>query len=149
VTRIARGGVRHVVQRPGSAGYEIIYSQYPSVAHASIRGVPRRLIASATNALDAVRAQVERTFGSGALGPAGARPRPRRTRARFSPRARQVLGLSLREASALRHRAIGTEHILLGILRDGGGLAAKVLHDPGINLADLRRRLPARLPHAA
>ena len=99
--------------------------------------------------LAAVRAQVERTFGPGALGPAGARPGPRRSRTSFSPRARKVLELSLREARAMRHNHIGSEHILLGILREGEGLGAKVLHDLGLDLPDLRRRLVAELPRAA
>jgi ATP-dependent Clp protease ATP-binding subunit ClpA len=111
--------------------------------------------------LDAVRAQVERTFGPGAL---DARPEPgpkRRWLGRrnqqgprtghipFSKRAKKVLELSLREATQLRHGYIGSEHILLGLLREGEGLAAKILHDAGLSLPELRRRTIDQLGSAA
>ena len=78
--------------------------------------------------LDEVRRQAEEAFGAGALDDA---MRPRRRRGwgstPFTPRAKHVLELSLREAVALRHHHIGTEHILLGMLREGEGLACQVL----------------------
>ncbi len=67
----------------------------------------------------------------------------------FTPRAKKVLELSLREALALRHRYIGTEHILLGLIREGEGLAAEVLVLHGVGLDDLRRRVLAALGKAA
>ena len=67
----------------------------------------------------------------------------------FSPRSKKVLELSLREALRLRHRHIGTEHILLGLLREGHGLAALVLTEAGVDLDDLRRRVEAALRTAA
>ena len=95
--------------------------------------------------LDAVRTTVEATFGAGALdrpasrrgGPTGHLP--------FSPRARKVLELSLREAIALKSKSIADGHIALGLLREGEGLAMKVIHDRGIDPADLRRDLTAAL----
>ncbi|MFC7760630.1 Clp protease N-terminal domain-containing protein [Catellatospora bangladeshensis] len=51
-----------------------------------------------------------------------------------------MLELSLREALRLKHRHIGTEHILLGLIREGRGLAARILTDHGIDLPDLRTR---------
>jgi ATP-dependent Clp protease ATP-binding subunit ClpA len=82
--------------------------------------------------LDEVRRRLEASFGPGAL-----RWRPgRRGRRRgplpgghipFSPRAKKVLELSLREALRLKHNHIGPEHILLGLLREGEGLAMLVL----------------------
>ncbi|GAA2371624.1 Clp protease N-terminal domain-containing protein [Dactylosporangium salmoneum] len=101
--------------------------------------------------LDAVRTQVEQAFGEGALDEPG-RPATRRGWLRrraesspargvpFSRRAKKVLGLSVREAAALHDGHIGTAHILLGLLREGEGLAAKVLHDLGVDLPGLRRR---------
>ena len=98
--------------------------------------------------LDAVRDSVEAAFGKGAL------DRPRRSRRcrdgeagalRFTPRAKKVLELSLREALALRHHYIGSTHILLGLLREGEGLAMKVLHDRGVDPAELRREVTAAL----
>lgn len=100
--------------------------------------------------LDAVRTKLEENFGPGALTP----PQPParrglfRRRAKpagtghmpFTPRAKVVLELSLREALRLKHRYIGSEHILLGLIREGKGLAARILTDNGIDLADLRTR---------
>jgi ATP-dependent Clp protease ATP-binding subunit ClpA len=57
----------------------------------------------------------------------------------FSPRAKKVLELSLREALRLKHRSIGTEHILLGLIREGEGLAALILSRAKVDLGELRR----------
>jgi hypothetical protein len=57
----------------------------------------------------------------------------------FAPRAKKVLELSLREALRLKHNYIGTEHILLGIVRDGGGVACEVLVGVGVDLEEVRR----------
>jgi ATP-dependent Clp protease ATP-binding subunit ClpC len=78
--------------------------------------------------LDAVRAQVEAEIGQGSEAPGGHIP--------FTPRAKKVLELSLREALALGHNYIGTEHILLGLIREGEGVAAQVFVKLG---ADLNR----------
>ena len=67
----------------------------------------------------------------------------------FSPRARKVLELALREAVHLRHRQIGAEHLLLGLIREGNGLAALVLTEAGLDLAELRRRTISSLDQAA
>jgi ATP-dependent Clp protease ATP-binding subunit ClpA len=97
--------------------------------------------------LDAVRATVEQAFGPGAL--EGTRAaRRRRTRCRrgrahrpFTPRAKRVCELSLREAVHLRHRHIGSEHLLLGIIREGEGVAAQLLARSGVDLVAARRRV--------
>jgi ATP-dependent Clp protease ATP-binding subunit ClpA len=113
--------------------------------------------------LDAVRSKIEESFGEGALEPPADRPTRRRGLFRgrataggespwhipFSPRAKKVLELSLREALRLKHNYIGAEHILLGLLREGNGLAAKVLTDAGISLDDLRRHVTDALNRAA
>ncbi|GII80164.1 Clp protease [Sphaerisporangium rufum] len=89
--------------------------------------------------LDSVREKVEATFGPGALDRA---PRARRRRfgghIPFTKRAKKVLELSLREAVNLRHDHIGTGHILLGMIREGQGLAARVLVDLDVDLQELR-----------
>jgi ATP-dependent Clp protease ATP-binding subunit ClpA len=90
--------------------------------------------------LNAVRSTVEATFGPGALDgpskdPGGHLP--------FSRRAKKVLELSLREAIVLKQKGISDVHLALGILREGEGLAMKVIHDRGIDPADLRRDLTA------
>jgi ATP-dependent Clp protease ATP-binding subunit ClpA len=93
--------------------------------------------------LDEVRARVEETFGEGALEPPS--DQHRGPDGRFSRRAKKVLELSLREAIVLHHRAIGPEHILLGLLREGEGLALKVMHEAGLPLDKLRAQVLAEL----
>jgi ATP-dependent Clp protease ATP-binding subunit ClpA len=93
--------------------------------------------------LDAVRSSIEATFGPGALdgptvpSPSGHIP--------FTPRAKKVLELSLREAIAMKSRSIADGHLALGILREGQGLAMKVLADQGVDVATLRSDLQASL----
>jgi ATP-dependent Clp protease ATP-binding subunit ClpA len=67
----------------------------------------------------------------------------------FSPRSKKVLELSLREAIRLKHKEIAPEHVLLGLLRENGGLAAKILAHAGVDVADLRYRVEATLRAAA
>ena len=110
--------------------------------------------------LNAVRAAIEDTFGEGALrAPVERVESPKRgfmgmrigftSGPVFSARAKKVLELSLREAIRLKHGHIGTEHILLGLIREGEGLAAFVLTAAGLDLDDLRRRVLAALKPAA
>jgi ATP-dependent Clp protease ATP-binding subunit ClpA len=80
--------------------------------------------------LEVVRAQVEEIVGRGQQAPAGHIP--------FTPRAKKVLELSLREAKQLGHDYIGTEHILLGLIREGEGVAAHVLVKLGADLSRAR-----------
>jgi ATP-dependent Clp protease ATP-binding subunit ClpA len=83
--------------------------------------------------LEVVRAQVEEIVGRGQRAPTGHIP--------FTPRAKTVLVLSLREAKQLGHDYIGTEHILLGLLREGEGVAAHVLVKLGADLSRARRQV--------
>jgi ATP-dependent Clp protease ATP-binding subunit ClpA len=86
--------------------------------------------------LDEVRRRVEASFGPGALQGAGrCGPSPH---VPFTPRSKKVLELSLREAVRLRHDHIGTEHILLGLVREGEGLAAQILVRLGASLESVR-----------
>ena len=82
-------------------------------------GVAAKALESLGISLEAVRAQVEEIIGQGQQAPSGHIP--------FTPRAKKVLELSLREALQLGHNYIGTEHILLGLIREGEGVAAQVL----------------------
>jgi ATP-dependent Clp protease ATP-binding subunit ClpA len=77
-----------------------------------------------------VRQQVEEIIGQGQAAPTGHIP--------FTPRAKKVLELSLREALQLGHNYIGTEHILLGLIREGEGVAAQVLQKLGADLDRVR-----------
>ena len=93
-------------------------------------------------ALDIVLGTIEESFGAGSLHP----PAPSASRRwpswiRFSPRARRVWELSIREAVAMGRRSPGPEHILLGILSEGGGLAVRILVDEGVAIDDLRAAL--------
>src|SRR5262249_22046274 len=85
--------------------------------------------------LDQVRQATEAAFGPGALDARGPLPTGHIP---FTPRAKKVLELSLREAIRLKHDHIGTGHLLLGLLREGGGLAARIIAEAGIDQADLR-----------
>jgi ATP-dependent Clp protease ATP-binding subunit ClpA len=93
--------------------------------------------------LDQVRRATEASFGQGALAPKSRR-RPS-GHIPFSSRAKKVLELSLREALRLKHNHIGSGHILLGLIREGEGLAARVLVDAGVDLEDLRTDVNRRI----
>jgi ATP-dependent Clp protease ATP-binding subunit ClpA len=102
----------------------------------------------------AVRAKLEESFGPGALSPEV--PPTRRglfgrriVRGPFTPRSKKVLELSLREALRLGHNWIGTEHILLGLIREGQGLAAQIMAESGVDFAGLRRTAEESLRRAA
>src|SRR5256885_1194699 len=82
-------------------------------------GVAAKALESLGISLEGVRQQVEEIIGQGQQAPSGHIP--------FTPRAKKVLELSLREALQLGHNYIGTEHILLGLIREGEGVAAQVL----------------------
>ena len=94
-------------------------------------GVAGKALVSLDISLDAVRQQVEEIVGHGQAVPRGHIP--------FTPRAKKVLELSLREALQLGHNYIGTEHILLGLIREGEGVAAQVLQKLGADLNRVRQ----------
>ncbi len=95
--------------------------------------VAKRVLSAVGVELESVRQDVEDIVGPGALPPGGHIP--------FTPRARRVLELALREALQLDHRHIGTEHILLAIMGEGEGVAAQILVRSGHDLSELRRRV--------
>jgi ATP-dependent Clp protease ATP-binding subunit ClpC len=96
-------------------------------------GVAAKALESLGISLDAVRGQVEEIIGQGQAAPTGHIP--------FTPRAKKVLELSLREALQLGHNYIGTEHILLGLIREGEGVAAQVLQKLGADLNRVRQQV--------
>ncbi|NBO27193.1 MAG: ATP-dependent Clp protease ATP-binding subunit, partial [Actinobacteria bacterium] len=96
-------------------------------------GVAAKALESMDISLEAVRAQVEEIIGQGQQAPSGHIP--------FTPRAKKVLELSLREALQLGHNYIGTEHILLGLIREGEGVAAQVLVKLGADLNRVRQQV--------
>ncbi|TQL02884.1 ATP-dependent Clp protease ATP-binding subunit [Cellulomonas sp. SLBN-39] len=96
-------------------------------------GVAAKALESLGISLEAVRAQVQEIIGEGQQAPSGHIP--------FTPRAKKVLELSLREALQLGHNYIGTEHILLGLIREGEGVAAQVLNKLGADLNRVRQQV--------
>lgn len=167
--RHRRVGTEHLLlalldERAGIA-YRVLHSA--GITDDRVRADIRRLVGSGSNLLsdedaaalktigidlDAVLSRIEETFGP--VAPVPEPPGSRRgLRGRgggpFGPRAKKVLELSLREAIRLRHNYIGSEHILLGILREGDGLAAKILTDAGVTIDGLRRQVVAALDKAA
>ena len=96
-------------------------------------GVAAKGLESLGISLEGVRAQVEEIIGQGQQAPSGHIP--------FTPRAKKVLELSLREALQLGHNYIGTEHILLGLIREGEGVAAQVLVKLGADLNRVRQQV--------
>src|SRR6201746_2585897 len=96
-------------------------------------GVAAKALESLGISLEAVRQQVEEIIGQGQQAPSGHIP--------FTPRAKKVLELSLREALQLGHSYIGTEHILLGLIREGEGVAAQVLQKLGADLNRVRQQV--------
>jgi ATP-dependent Clp protease ATP-binding subunit ClpA len=93
--------------------------------------------------LDAVRERVERTFGPGALSRRACRRGLLRGDARlpFTARAKKALELSLREALAMGDNFIASEHVLLGLVREGDGVAAGILRSRGVDRAAVRAAL--------
>src|SRR5256712_4862663 len=96
-------------------------------------GVAAKALESLGISLDAVRGQVEEIIGQGQAAHTG--------HIAFTPRAKKVLELSLREALQLGHNYIGTEHILLGLIREGEGVAAQVLQKLGADLNRVRQQV--------
>jgi hypothetical protein len=95
-------------------------------------GVAAKALESLGISLEAVRAEVEQVIGRGQTTPGPQIP--------FTPRSKKVLELSLREARSLGHDYIGTEHILLGLIREGEGVAAQVLVKLGADLSRVRQQ---------
>ena len=105
-------------------------------------GIDREALATLGIDLDEVRERVERAFGPGAL----IRRRPCRRgglgqHVPFTPRAKKALELTLREALSLGQRDLRGEHIVLGLLREGDGVAARVLTERGVTLAAAREKV--------
>jgi ATP-dependent Clp protease ATP-binding subunit ClpC len=94
-------------------------------------GVAAKALEFLDISLEEVRRQVEEIIGQGEAAPTGQIP--------FTPRAKKVLELSFREARQLGHNHIGTEHILLGLIREGDGVAAQILQKLGADLKRVRR----------
>jgi len=96
-------------------------------------GVGAQTLRSLGISLEAVREKVQETIGMAGTAPSGSPP--------FTPRAKKVLELSLREALQMNHSYIGTEHLLLGLVREGEGVAATVLIGLGADPPRVRQEV--------
>src|SRR5262244_897813 len=96
-------------------------------------GVAARALESLGISLEAVRQQVQEIIGRGQQAPSAHIP--------FTPRAKKVLELASQEALQLGHNYVGTEHILLGLIREGEGVAAQVLVKLGADLSRVRQQV--------
>lgn len=96
-------------------------------------GIAAKALVSLGVVLEGVRQEVEEVIGQGQQAPSGHIP--------FTPRAKKVLELALREALQLGHNYIGTEHILLALIREGQGVGAQVLGKLGVELNQARKRV--------
>jgi ATP-dependent Clp protease ATP-binding subunit ClpC len=103
------------------------------LVHDGVGGLAAKTLESRGTSLEAVRQHVEELVGRGERAPSGHIP--------FTEQAKAVLTLSLEESRALGHDYIGTEHILLGLLRQGDGVAARVLAGLGVNLDGAREQV--------
>jgi ATP-dependent Clp protease ATP-binding subunit ClpC len=97
------------------------------------KGVGAKALESLGIGLDIVRQQVQEIIGQGQHVPSGHIP--------FTPQAKKVLELALAESKVLGHHYIGTEHILLGLIREGDGVAAQVLVNLGADLNRVRQQV--------
>jgi len=104
-------------------------------------GVAAKVLKSMGVNLKDARVEVEKIIGRGSGFVAVEIP--------FTPRAKRVLELSLEEARQLGHNYIGTEHLLLGLIREGEGVAARVLENLGVDLAKVRTQVIRMLGETA
>jgi len=100
-------------------------------------GLAARVLESLDVSIDEVRAHVVRTVGQGDEVTTGQIP--------FTPRAKKILELALRECLGLGHNYIGTEHLLLGLVREGEGVAMQILLDLGLDAGRVRDEVIVKL----
>ena len=137
-SRVARQAVVLAQEEARELGHERIGTEHVLLALLRVdEGVAASVLTGLGITLDDTREQVDRLVGPGEGSPRGHIP--------FSPRAKKVLELSLREALSLGHNYIGTEHVLLGLVREGKGVAARALVAMGLTLPVVRRAVLAEL----
>ncbi len=121
-------------QEAGRLGHNYIGTEHLLLGLlAEGEGVAAKALGTLNINLDAVRSQVENTIGRGEEGNNG--------EIAYTPRAKKVIELSVEEAQSLGHNYIGTEHLLLGLVREGEGVAAQVLAGMGVAIDQLRQRV--------
>ena len=139
---VARQAVVLAQEEARELGHDKIGTEHVLLALLRVGdGVAATVLTEAGLTLEETRAQVLRFTGRGDGSPRG--------HIAFSPRAKKTLELSLREALSLGHNYIGTEHMLLGLVREGRGVAARVLVERGLTLDAVRREVLAELGEPA
>jgi len=104
-----------------------------ALIHDGIGGVAAKALESLGISLQSIRQRVEEVIGRGEQAPSGHIP--------FTPPAKEILRLALEESGALGHHYIGTEHLLLGLIRRGDDVAARVLSELGADLDGAREQV--------
>jgi ATP-dependent Clp protease ATP-binding subunit ClpA len=134
-TERARRVVVHAQADARALGHDYIGTEHLLLGLLRVEdGVAATVLRSFDVTPERVQAEIERIIGRGEdQKAAGEIP--------FTPRAKKVLELALREALSLDHDYIGTEHILLGIVRENGGVAARILLESGVEAEDVRAKL--------
>jgi len=106
--------------------------------------IDRAALATLGIDFDAVRERVERSFGPGALSRRACGRGLLSRHIPFTPRAKKVLELTLREGLALGSRELRAEHLVLGLLREDEGIAARILRARGVAFEEVRARIAGR-----
>jgi ATP-dependent Clp protease ATP-binding subunit ClpC len=131
----ARRVVVQAQEEAKARGHDYIGSEHLLLAltHESIGGVAAKTLESLGIGLDTVRQRVEEVVERGSQASSGHIP--------FTPEAKKALESSLREAVQLGHKYIGTEHLLLGLIRGGDSVAGRVLAELGADLDGARQEV--------
>jgi ATP-dependent Clp protease ATP-binding subunit ClpC len=131
----ARRAVVQAQQEAKALDHNYIGSEHLllGLTHENVGGVAAKTLEALGIGLDAVRQRLEETIGRGSQAPSGHIP--------FTPEAKKVLELSLRESAQLGHQYIGTEHLLLGLIREGDSAAGRVLAELGADLDGARQQV--------
>jgi predicted DNA-binding transcriptional regulator AlpA len=132
-TDFARGSIVYAQEEARLLRHNYIGTEHLLLGLIRSQGIASEVLARLEIEIDAARGGVERLIGLGTSEPKGHIP--------FTPRAKKMLELSLREATQLGHNYIGTEHIVLGMIREGEGVGARVLESFGLELTDVRRAI--------
>jgi ATP-dependent Clp protease ATP-binding subunit ClpC len=129
-TNAARQVIVHAQEEARDLDHDYIGTEHLLLGLLDTAGTAIHTLAEFGVEADGIRTSVLEIVGRGKDAPSGHIP--------FTPRAKKVLELALREALELKHNYIGTEHILLGILREGEGVAAQVLTHAGVGMNEAR-----------
>jgi ATP-dependent Clp protease ATP-binding subunit ClpC len=133
-TERARKVVYLAQQEAARLGHNVVGTEHLLLGLvAEGEGVAAKALESLDINLDRIRSEVEKIIGSGETNPFGEIP--------FTPRAKRVLELAVDEGRQMGHNYVGTEHILLGLIREGEGVAAQVLKNLGADLEKVRKEV--------